>query len=340
MPSKMGSSEKFCLRWNDWTTHLTSIFHDLRYEADFFDVTLASDDHQEVQAHQLVLSACSPWFKSALQRHGGRRAGSGRDTNLVLYLRGIPFRHIQAILNFVYYGEVNVEQDELNDFLEVAEELSIKGLTAGDQDGEGQTPSARGGGGKPTAKRPRGPSFTPSVPAKKVNKSLYTPSSSSGSKPSTSASSAIEVKQETLNVDDLDPDLDLDDGGQGAGDDYDDYDDEDYTRSGSAKKRKSTSAGASRGGGGASGSGDGYGSFGDGQGDDDDQGNSSFHFSRKVSHRIGFSDHFTGVKRQNPSRIGETTGIFRSQPFLRGFEHRKHLVRHTSHAAFSLFLPS
>jgi len=39
---------------------------------------------------------------------------------------------MQAVLNFMYHGEVNVAQEELNSFLSVAEDLQVKGLTQSD----------------------------------------------------------------------------------------------------------------------------------------------------------------------------------------------------------------
>jgi hypothetical protein len=58
----MSSSEKFCLRWNDFESNISVAFRELREEKDFFDITLAVDDSQ-IQAHKVILSACSPFFR-------------------------------------------------------------------------------------------------------------------------------------------------------------------------------------------------------------------------------------------------------------------------------------
>jgi hypothetical protein len=57
------SSEKFCLRWNDFESNISGAFRELREEKDFFDVTLACDDEDHVDAHRVILSACSPFFR-------------------------------------------------------------------------------------------------------------------------------------------------------------------------------------------------------------------------------------------------------------------------------------
>ena len=61
----MGTTENFCLRWNDFEANLSSAFRELRDDADFFDVTLATDE-DEVKAHKVVLSACSPHLKQVI----------------------------------------------------------------------------------------------------------------------------------------------------------------------------------------------------------------------------------------------------------------------------------
>jgi len=113
-------SEKFCLRWNDFQSNISNALEDLRNDKDFFDVTLACEDEQ-IQAHKVILSACSPFFRNVLRRNPHQ--------NPLLYLKGVRYTDIQAVLNFMYHGEVNVAQDELNSFLSVAEDLKVKGLT-------------------------------------------------------------------------------------------------------------------------------------------------------------------------------------------------------------------
>jgi len=113
-------SEKFCLRWNDFESNISSAFRELRDDKDFFDVTLACDDEQ-LQAHKVIISACSPFFRNILRRNHHKHP--------LLYLKGVKYSDLQSVLNFMYHGEVNVAQEELNSFLAVAEDLKVKGLT-------------------------------------------------------------------------------------------------------------------------------------------------------------------------------------------------------------------
>jgi len=114
------ASEKFCLRWNDFESNISFAFRELRNDKDFFDVTLACDDEQ-IQAHKVILSACSPFFRNVLRRNPHQHP--------LLYLKGVKYTDLQSVLNFMYHGEVNVAQEELNSFLAVAEDLRVKGLT-------------------------------------------------------------------------------------------------------------------------------------------------------------------------------------------------------------------
>ena len=127
-------SEKFCLRWNDFERNISNAFQDLRNESDFFDMTIVCDDEQ-IQAHKLVLSACSPFFRNVLKKNPHQSP--------LLYLKGVKFNEIIAVLNFMYHGEVNVAQEELNSFLSVAEDLKVKGLTQNQSEKQEQHRSER-----------------------------------------------------------------------------------------------------------------------------------------------------------------------------------------------------
>lgn len=58
--------QQFFLKWNDFQSNMVSSFRHLRDEKSFTDVTLACEG-QTCKAHKMVLSACSPYFKSLLE---------------------------------------------------------------------------------------------------------------------------------------------------------------------------------------------------------------------------------------------------------------------------------
>jgi len=76
---------------------MVSSFKHLRDEKSFTDVTLACDG-QTCKAHKMVLSACSPYFKSLLEENPAKHP--------IIILKDVPFQHLTAILEFMYAGEV------------------------------------------------------------------------------------------------------------------------------------------------------------------------------------------------------------------------------------------
>ena len=124
----MGSSDKFCLRWSDFEGNVSRSFASIRDNSQFFDCTLTTDDDEaysdNLRAHKVILSACSKFFKNILTKES-----MCAHPNPLIYLKGISAQELKYILDFIYHGEVNVAQHELDRFLEVAETLKIKGLT-------------------------------------------------------------------------------------------------------------------------------------------------------------------------------------------------------------------
>ena len=115
--------EKFCLKWNDFQVNVSNSFSTLRNENDFYDVSLVSDDDQVVSAHKVVLSASSEFFKNVL-----RKADHAKP---MIYLSGVESTELNCILDYIYEGEVQLYQKDLNKFLDVAQKLKINGLIEG-----------------------------------------------------------------------------------------------------------------------------------------------------------------------------------------------------------------
>ncbi|XP_063242186.1 modifier of mdg4-like isoform X4 [Bacillus rossius redtenbacheri] len=120
-------SEHFSLRWDNFHSNLSTSFHTLLQGEELVDVTIAAEGHF-VQAHKLVLSVCSPYFKSLFKVNPCKHP--------IVILKDVGHKELVDILEFMYRGEVDVSQEDLTEFLKTAEMLQVKGLTGEDSPGE------------------------------------------------------------------------------------------------------------------------------------------------------------------------------------------------------------
>jgi hypothetical protein len=114
-----GTAQQFCLRWNNYQTNLTCVFDQLLQSESFVDVTLACDGNQ-IKAHKIVLSACSPYFQSLFFDNPCQHP--------IIIMRDVKWPELKAIVEFMYKGEINVNQDQISPLLAIAEMLQIRGL--------------------------------------------------------------------------------------------------------------------------------------------------------------------------------------------------------------------
>jgi len=113
--------ENYLLKWNDFEKNLSDGLRSLKADNTFCDVTLACEDSQ-LEAHRVVLSVCSNFFKNILTKNS--------HTHPFLYMKGVRMADMESIVHFMYHGEANVALEDLESFLAAANELQIKGLTA------------------------------------------------------------------------------------------------------------------------------------------------------------------------------------------------------------------
>ena len=84
-------------------------------------MTLACDDGRQIEAHKIILAGSSLFFDNLLKRN--------KHNHPLVYMKGMKSEDMAAIVDFLYRGEANVFQENLESFLAIAEELNLKGLT-------------------------------------------------------------------------------------------------------------------------------------------------------------------------------------------------------------------
>lgn len=132
--------QQFCLRWNNHPTNLTGVLTSLLQREALCDVTLACEGETVkvrpwdklkdidihiwhyfifilLQAHQTILSACSPYFETIFLQN--------QHPHPIIYLKDVRYSEMRSLLDFMYKGEVNVGQSSLPMFLKTAESLQV-----------------------------------------------------------------------------------------------------------------------------------------------------------------------------------------------------------------------
>ncbi|XP_049819634.1 protein bric-a-brac 1 isoform X2 [Aethina tumida] len=127
MPERM-SGQHYCLRWNNYQSNMTSVFHQLLENEAFVDVTLACND-LSLKAHKVVLSACSSYFQKLLLENPCKHP-------TIIMPQDVGYADLKFIIEFVYKGEIDVSQQELQSLLRTADQLKIKGLCESPDDKE------------------------------------------------------------------------------------------------------------------------------------------------------------------------------------------------------------
>ncbi|PSN45227.1 hypothetical protein C0J52_07134 [Blattella germanica] len=108
-----------CLRWNSYHSNMQATFPSLLNNEQFVDVTLACEG-RSIKCHKMMLSACSSYFEELLSQNPCQHP--------IVLMKDLKFWEVQALVDFMYRGEVNVGQDKLPSLLAAAEALQIKGL--------------------------------------------------------------------------------------------------------------------------------------------------------------------------------------------------------------------
>lgn len=117
------SSRQFSLRHIKHETKLNNSLYAMLLDQSLVDVILSCDG-TNIRAHRLILSANSSYFKSLFDS-----LESNRCQIPIIILKDVPLVDLKAIVEFMYRGEVCVEEKQLSSVLKSAELLKVFGLT-------------------------------------------------------------------------------------------------------------------------------------------------------------------------------------------------------------------
>ena len=110
----------YTFSWSRFESCRSNSFQDLLDHHDFADVTLVTEDGKFIKAHKVVIASGSSVMKRMFMENP--------HPHPLIYLTGVKYNEIQSIVTFMYLGQVEVGQDDLNNFMEIAAKFQIKGL--------------------------------------------------------------------------------------------------------------------------------------------------------------------------------------------------------------------
>ena len=119
---------KCSLIWDDFQKNMAARLYTVLQNHDLVDVTLLSQDSKKVLAHKVILSSGSVFFKEVLTNNC--------HPHPLIYLKGVDNEVLQAVVDFLYQGQVEVRQEVVQAFMATAKDLKVEGLHDVEEEGE------------------------------------------------------------------------------------------------------------------------------------------------------------------------------------------------------------
>ena len=112
--------ETLNVKWDTYSSHWLEALKDLKNTNHLSDVSILCEDKTRFEAHKLVLSSCSEGLKNIVELLPA--------VSSVLYFHGISGNVMNSLLEFIYQGSTVSRQEDLKDFIEVANKFGLRGI--------------------------------------------------------------------------------------------------------------------------------------------------------------------------------------------------------------------
>lgn len=119
-----------------WNAHYSALLHLLknaRREGWYCDATVLCNG-KYYSVHKFVLAACSDYFEEMFDKINGKHP--------MIVMTDMKTARLEALLSYMYEGEVDIMQEDLAGFMETAEAWKVKGLSSSSNEQE-QTEGGR-----------------------------------------------------------------------------------------------------------------------------------------------------------------------------------------------------
>lgn len=118
------------LKWENHKKTFVEVLSNIRQKESYCDATIACDN-RFYNVHKLVLSTCSEYLREMFDNV---KSFSSNNLYPVIVLQNVKFKYLEALLDYMYQGEVNVLQSDLPGLIKTAECLRIRGLAVPDDE--------------------------------------------------------------------------------------------------------------------------------------------------------------------------------------------------------------
>ena len=113
--------ENFNFTWREFNENSCSTIRNLFEDKQFSDVTILSEDGEEMKLHRAILASSSAFFRNVLTKIN--------QSDPLIFLKGIQSKELHAIVQFMYLGQAEVPNEDLKSFMEAAKCLQVPGLS-------------------------------------------------------------------------------------------------------------------------------------------------------------------------------------------------------------------
>ena len=113
--------ESFNFTWREFNVNSCSTIRNLFEDKQFSDVTILSEDGEEMKLHRAILASSSAFFRNAFSKIN--------QSDPLIFLKGIQSKELHAIVRFMYLGQAEVPNEDLKSFMEAAKCLQVSGLS-------------------------------------------------------------------------------------------------------------------------------------------------------------------------------------------------------------------